>query len=145
MLTFLYWLLQFHNWVWVFCILFKKKSNFKLKVNDTAPVKLSLFSQGFQTRDRVMWFHSNSVSACLKRVTGCSQEESNALRQPVVIAWNREGCQNISWDWGNLILFGKKSLIFILDLVAKPSCFFHVFFSLLKSNLNSFFLPDFLI
>ena len=37
-----------------------------------------------------MQFYSNSVSACLKRVTGCSQEESNALRQPVVIAWSRE-------------------------------------------------------
>lgn len=54
-------------------------------------MKLSQFSQGFQTRDRVMQFYSNSVSAFLKRVTGCSQEESNALGQHVVIAWNKEG------------------------------------------------------
>lgn len=32
-----------------------------------------------------------------------------------------------------------------VSLVAKPSCFFHVLFSLLKSNLNSLFLLDFLI
>lgn len=42
-------------------------------------------------RDRVMQFYSNSVSACLKTVRRCSQKEGNALRQPLVIARNKEG------------------------------------------------------
>lgn len=37
-----------------------------------------------------MQFYSNSVSACLKTVTGYSKEEWIALREPVVIGWNTE-------------------------------------------------------